>query len=223
MARTRNLKPAFFDNEVLAELGPYAMLLFAGLWTIADREGRLEDRPKRIKAKLFPYTDVEVEPLLNSLNSNGFIYRYVIEGETFICIPTWHKHQTPHQKEQASIIPAPDKSGASPVQVQDKSETSNNPEQVLPKSRIPLTLNPCTLTLNTDAPDSNESLKLVPIKPKKAPGELSKEQQAWFEEFWVLYWRKDAKKAGAAAFAKQIKSVEDWTACKVYHLYVNDL
>jgi hypothetical protein len=49
MPRTRQIKPGFFKNDELAELPIEARLLFAGLWTIADREGRLEDRPKKIK------------------------------------------------------------------------------------------------------------------------------------------------------------------------------
>jgi hypothetical protein len=49
MARARNIKPAFFKNEQLVELGMSTRLLFIGLWCLADREGRLEDRPKRIK------------------------------------------------------------------------------------------------------------------------------------------------------------------------------
>jgi len=48
MARSRNIKPGFFRNEMLAECSPLARLLFAGLWCLADRFGRLEDRPKRI-------------------------------------------------------------------------------------------------------------------------------------------------------------------------------
>ena len=52
MARTRSIKPSFFDNEILGDLPPLTRLLFIGLWGIADREGRLEDRPKRIKKEL---------------------------------------------------------------------------------------------------------------------------------------------------------------------------
>src|SRR5262245_4448792 len=61
MARARLLKPGFFTNEDLVELPPAARLLFAGLWTLADREGRLEDRPKRIKLAVLPYDDVDVD------------------------------------------------------------------------------------------------------------------------------------------------------------------
>lgn len=58
MARSRNIKPAFFFNEQLAEVAPLGRLLFIGLWTIADREGRLEDRPRKIKAEVLAYDDL---------------------------------------------------------------------------------------------------------------------------------------------------------------------
>ena len=53
--RARNIKPGFFKNDTLAELEFAARLLFIGLWGLADRAGRLEDRPKKIKAEVFPY------------------------------------------------------------------------------------------------------------------------------------------------------------------------
>jgi hypothetical protein len=68
MARTRYIKPGFFQNDKLAELGPWHRLLFAGLWTLADSAGRMEDRPKRIKGQLFPFDDVDVDAMLNDLH-----------------------------------------------------------------------------------------------------------------------------------------------------------
>ena len=50
--RARNLKPGFFQNEYLADLPPLARILFCGLWCSADRNGRLEYRPKKIKAEI---------------------------------------------------------------------------------------------------------------------------------------------------------------------------
>ena len=60
MARARIIKPSFFKNEELSECSYEARLLFIGLWTLADREGYVEYRPKRIKAELFPYDTVDV-------------------------------------------------------------------------------------------------------------------------------------------------------------------
>jgi len=109
MSRMRTIKPSFFTNEELARLSPFARLLFAGLWTLADRDGRLEDRPRRIKAELLPYDDdVDVDALLADLAAAGFIRRYeVAAAGRFIWIVTFLKHQKPHSREIASVIPAP--------------------------------------------------------------------------------------------------------------------
>ena len=110
MARARNIKPGFFDNEILGELPALTRLLFIGLWCLADREGRLQDRPKRIKKELLGYDDVtadDVDTMLQQLNDNGFIQRYEIAGEQYIQVTNFLKHQNPHCKEQASVIPAP--------------------------------------------------------------------------------------------------------------------
>ena len=103
MARTRLLKPDFFADEDLAELPFEARLLFAGLWTIADRAGRLEDRPKRIKAQVFPYDAVNVDALLTRLDAGQFVARYTVDGVAVIQIRTFCKHQNPHHREPESV------------------------------------------------------------------------------------------------------------------------
>ncbi len=106
MARARNIKPAFFDNEYLAESTPHARLLFIGLWMLADREGRLECRPKRIRAQLFAYENVDIDSLIQELVGFEFVQVYEIGGSKYMQIANWKKHQNPHHKEIASIIPA---------------------------------------------------------------------------------------------------------------------
>src|SRR4030042_5913798 len=107
MARSRNIKPGFFTNDILAEIEPLGRILFEGLWTIADREGRLEDRIKKIKVHCFPFDDCDIDELLQILDDKGFIIRYEVKGTKYIQVINWHKHQNPHIKEPASIIPEP--------------------------------------------------------------------------------------------------------------------
>jgi hypothetical protein len=107
MARLRTLKPGFFHNEELAEVDPLGRLLFAGLWTIADREGRLEDRPKRIKAEVLPYDDCDPDDLLQQLADRDFVTRYDVDGRKCIAMNKWHAHQRPHPHEAASALQAP--------------------------------------------------------------------------------------------------------------------
>lgn len=108
MARARNIKPSFFTNDDLAEIPAIGRLLFIGLWTLSDREGRLEDRPKRIKAQLFAYDEVDCDAMLGELERAGFIRRYVAQGVRCIHIVNFLKHQMPHHKEAASELPPPD-------------------------------------------------------------------------------------------------------------------
>jgi hypothetical protein len=115
------LKPGFFANEDLTEVHPpdrattvsaatfAARLCYEGLWLLADRQGRLEDRPKRIKAQIFPYEDVDVDLLLDALAAAGFLTRYTVNGGSYIALPTFLKHQSPHHREPDSTIPAPNR------------------------------------------------------------------------------------------------------------------
>jgi len=105
--RIRTIKPAFFQNEELAGLPGLARLLFIGLWTVADREGRLEDRPRRLKAQILPYDDADVDALLTALAGARFITRYSVDGVGYIEIPHFGKHQRPHPNEFCERFPGP--------------------------------------------------------------------------------------------------------------------
>jgi hypothetical protein len=104
--RTRYIKPGFYENEELAALPDRTRLLYAGLWLMADRKGRLPDRPATIKGNLFPHDSKPVEGHLKALAAGGFITRYEAEGKKVIWITTFLAHQRPHFKEQASVLPA---------------------------------------------------------------------------------------------------------------------
>lgn len=107
MARTRQIKPEFFKHERLAELSPLHRLLFIGLWCQADRDGRLEDRPMRLKVEILPYEKCDVDAMLTDLerHSDRLIVRYEAGGRHFIKIPHFGKHQSPHPKEVVSELP----------------------------------------------------------------------------------------------------------------------
>jgi hypothetical protein len=109
--RVRQIKPAIVTNEELAALGPYAYILFTGLWMLADREGRFEWRPKKIKALLMPMWDEistdDVENLLEKLWKSGFLNRYEAESRLYGEVLNFKKHQHIHPAEAHSEIPAP--------------------------------------------------------------------------------------------------------------------
>lgn len=172
MARARNLKPSFFTNDLLAEIDPLGRLLFQGLWCIADREGRLLDRPKKIKAEILPFDNADIDRLLEALSKYGFIIRYQVDSIGYIQIINFLKHQNPHVKEAVSSIPAPDRHQTSTRQAPDKTDSCTGISGTSPAD----SLNPITDSLN-------------PIKPLAAPDGL--DMNTW--ETWVSY-RKKIKK-----------------------------
>ncbi|MBQ0532629.1 hypothetical protein J7S73_21535 [Providencia rettgeri] len=198
MARARNIKPGFFTNDDLAECEPLARILFVGLWTVADREGRLEDKPRKIKAMVLPYDDADCDKLLAQLHGKNFITRYVVDGNEFIQINNWKKHQNPHMKEAASEIPeqvtqptdikeAPEKHHTSTVQEPEENQTI--PADSL--NLIPDSLNPInTQAENTACSDEpeNKSASVHQMSSKYAfEGEVIRLNKKDFTEWQSLY------------------------------------
>ncbi len=107
MARARTIKPGYFTNELLAQCDPLARILFAGLWCLADKDGRLEDRPVRIKAAVLPYDMCDPDKLLDQLHTCGFILRYTVDGTRALQIAKWDKHARPHPNEASGELPEP--------------------------------------------------------------------------------------------------------------------
>lgn len=108
MARARNIKPGFFQNDELGELEPLSRLLFIGMWTIADYKGCIEYRPKRIKAQLLPYDNCNISALVINLDKSGFISIYSVLGQRYIKVINFEKHQNPHKNEKESGSDIPD-------------------------------------------------------------------------------------------------------------------
>jgi hypothetical protein len=170
--RARNIKPAFFKNEILAECDPRARVLFAGLWCYADREGRFEWRPKRIKVELLPYDNCDIDFLLKQLLDRGFIVKYNVNSAKYGSIPNFLRHQNPHCKETPSKIPAPEMYSGCTVQEQEK-HTKDHVDSLIP--------------------DSGFSDSLIPDKKEPESGDSLTNQACPFEQIKDLWNTKTGK------------------------------
>jgi hypothetical protein len=109
--RIRSIKPEFFHHEGLFEAELETKLpirvAFAGLWCIADREGRFKWEPRRIGVQVLPYDGVDFSRVLDALATRGFVLKYRVGDECFGFIPSFLKHQVINNRESQSILPDP--------------------------------------------------------------------------------------------------------------------
>ena len=199
MSRARNIKPGFFKNDLLADCQPLARLLFAGLWCEADRAGRLEDRPKRIKAECLPYDACDVDALLGELAGHGFILRYTADEHKYIQILAFDKHQNPHCKESASTIPAPcehsantEQAGLIPDSLNLIPDPSSQDQKTLSVSATPkpddVPAEAILAGYRELLPDLPQPRKLDPDRKKKIIARWREDPERQSLEWWRNFW-----------------------------------
>lgn len=191
MARIRSIKPEFFKDEKVADLAPEDRLLFIGLWTLADRKGILEDRPRWIRAELFPYNPgFDIDTALHALARARMCTRYTADdGSELIHITNFSEHQRPNSREPESKRPLPreDQIKAVACALACSSTSTHAHAQEEGKGNG-----------GKAGKGKGREKDLCPLGQKKhGRGDDSR-----FDRFWAAYPRKDAKKTARRAFDK---------------------
>ncbi len=177
MARIRTIKPEFWTSESIGRLSRDARLLFIALWSLADDSGRLRGVLPYLSGAILPYDRDALKLLptwLDELQREGVIRRYVCsEGNHYIDIPKWLKHQK---------IEKP-----SPSRIPEFTEASPNTPRSLPEGS-PSDLGSRTVVPSTSDLGSNSS----PAAPS----------DSGFGEFWNAYGKKTGRKPTLAKWSK---------------------
>lgn len=193
MARIRTVKPKFFDDLKIGKLTRDARLVYIGLWVFADDCGVVIGNMVWLKSKIFPYDQIQVqqfEKWIKELEIIGFIYLFSYQGEEFIYLPTFSRHQ---------VINKPN------------FEDLNIPKEVLDKQLQRITeqsrINPVSITEQS-----------VPIKGEEKEIEEDNishdvrvcDDDAEFNKFWDMYDKKRGDKAKVKAkFCKLSRADKD--------------
>jgi len=111
MPRQRVLKPEIWTDEGFIELSPQAKLLFIGLISHADDEGRGISNVSAIRAKVFPVdhdlTDEDIANYKQDVAKKLRVRFYRVNGRDYYQLDRWNDHQY-IQKSKKSNIPPPD-------------------------------------------------------------------------------------------------------------------
>lgn len=126
------IDPEFWLDEGLAELSAYARLLYIGLWGICDDNyATFPNRPKWIKAQVFPYDSVSIQELLDELSASTHIIKFKENEEEFYYIKNFFKYQKVDRPSAPKYAQFNEK-----TKILDEDSTRTRPEVKLSKVKL---------------------------------------------------------------------------------------
>lgn len=111
MARIRSIKPEIRRSLTVSSWPIPVRWTFAGLWGYLDDEGRGVDDARLIKAELYPLDDDitarKVEVHLATIEKNGPLCRYIVDGKHYLHVTSWSEHQRVNRPSPSRIPHCP--------------------------------------------------------------------------------------------------------------------
>lgn len=107
MARKRMIDPGIWQSEDFGKLSTLAKLVFIGLFSNADDEGRGRANAIYLKSILFPYEEsirsADIDKTLSEISSNMSVVFYSCDGNTYYSLYNWDKWQTINRPTPSKI------------------------------------------------------------------------------------------------------------------------
>lgn len=118
-------------NEKFGTLNLIGRLVFIGLITHADDEGRLKGSPNFLKIKIFPYdlniTPPQINEALDTCHKLNLIIRYSVNGDEYIYLCGWKEHQQiRNDRFKKSNLPQPDDYHVTTIGIPSDNQVTTN-------------------------------------------------------------------------------------------------
>lgn len=137
MARKRMIDPNIWQSEDFSKLSTLGKLVFIGLFSLADDEGRGRSNPVYLKSTLFPYEEgirsADIDKTLSEISSNMSVIFYSCDGNSYYSLYNWNTWQKIDRPSQSKIPEYDEKT----MQLLFDEHSTNNRRVVAPnKKRI---------------------------------------------------------------------------------------
>ncbi len=154
--------PQIWRNEKFGSLPDAGRLLFIGIFSQADDDGRLKASPKFLKATIFPYdedkTAEQVKKLRDQCADQGLIRVYTNGEVEYLDIPGWSEHQQIRKdRYNSSSLPSFD-------EADNQVATTGRPTVTQPTTNgIPNIVKSSIVKSSTDTPKGARKKRAEPI------------------------------------------------------------
>lgn len=102
------ITPSIWTDEDFTAVPRDCRLLYIGIISNADDEGRMKGSPRALRLTIFPadkVTDASVKTWRDTLARRRLVRLYVVDGQEYVDLPGWKKYQT-IQRPVASLFPS---------------------------------------------------------------------------------------------------------------------
>ena len=171
MARKRMIDPSLWGDEGFLELSDKAKLLYIGLISHADDEGKGKGSPRGLKAIVFPTDNISIEAicgLKKEVHTHMNVMFYEVDEKEYYKLNKWKAYQSINHPKPSCVpdpVPLRDDSGNDTVTIPERSPQLTN--KLTNKGSSP-----------TAQGDSGSSLQYL---------------REIFENFWEIYPKKTQK------------------------------
>lgn len=101
------IDPSIWQSEDFSKLSTLAKLVFIGLFSLADDEGRGRCNPVYLKSTLFPYEEgirsTDIDKTLSEISSNMSVIFYSCDGSSYYSLYNWNTWQKIDKPSQSKI------------------------------------------------------------------------------------------------------------------------
>lgn len=179
----RILKESIRTSKSINALSDFQFRLWAYLITYVDDFGRGSAEPDIIKGFVFPrrkcVTETSIKTALTDLANMGLIQLYEVDGDSYLCLRNWEKHQKP--RAATSKYPAPPEIVDDCEQMQADASRCSQMQADVPDTRYTILDNRYSNNDTRDAPvDTGGSARFV--------------------DFWQIYPNKVKKSSAVSAW-----------------------
>lgn len=128
MARKRMIDPNIWQSEDFSKLSTLGKLVFIGMFSLADDEGKGRCNPVYLKSTLFPYEEdirsADIDKTLSEIGSNMSVILYSCDGSSYYWLYNWDNWQK-IDKPSASKIPDFDEKTMERIKFDDNSSNTS--------------------------------------------------------------------------------------------------
>ena len=111
MARKRMIDPGIWSSEDFSKLSSFSKLIFIGLFSLADDEGRGKANPSYLKSMLFPYEEgirsADIKKTLQEIASTMSVIFYTHDEKEYYALKSWEKFQTINRPSPSDVPDPP--------------------------------------------------------------------------------------------------------------------